>query len=275
MQRVYGTFGDDIRTLDLPDPDDDVLPGVPWGRFDLPLTPASWVVAAWQESVDEPESFRLGDSLAEEVAACILGSHGIPAEVGLAAFARIRTLMRDRGYRPLSEEAILEHLVRPLDVHGRPVRYRFPNVKSRQLAEALRRLPEVDPPSLDDRGLRSALMAFPGIGPKTASWIVRNQRASDSVAILDIHIVRACLLMGVFTISAVSPRNYMGLEDRFLEMCREMNVRASVMDAVMWKIMRSIKGTLLSHLVDDRRSLSDRFPSSPGGWRDVRERRWS
>ena len=46
--------------------------------------------------------------------------------------------------------------------------------------------------------LRDALTAIPGVGLKTASWAVRNHRASDSVAVLDVHIVRACEHLGVF-----------------------------------------------------------------------------
>ena len=39
--------------------------------------------------------------------------------------------------------------------------------------------------------LRDWLLAIPGIGPKTASWIVRNRTGSSAVAIIDVHILRA------------------------------------------------------------------------------------
>jgi endonuclease III len=46
--------------------------------------------------------------------------------------------------------------------------------------------------------MRQLLLSIEGIGPKTASWIVRNVMGSDDVAIIDIHILRACTGMGVF-----------------------------------------------------------------------------
>ena len=38
----------------------------------------------------KPPGYRLGRTLAEEFAACLLGGHGIPAPVGIAAYERLR-----------------------------------------------------------------------------------------------------------------------------------------------------------------------------------------
>src|SRR3546814_6148465 len=93
-----------------------------------------------------------------------------------------------------------------------------------------------------------ALPILPGIGPKTASWIVRNRRASDHVAILDVHIVRACSAIGVFPEGAQPARRYADLEQRFLAFCEATQSRASAMDAVMWSTMRSLSRGLLQQL---------------------------
>jgi thermostable 8-oxoguanine DNA glycosylase len=81
-------------------------------------------------------------------------------------------------------------------------------------------------------------MSFRGIGPKTASWIVRNWYDSDDVAILDVHIVRAGQIAGVFPRTAALPRDYYVLEDLFLRFARAIEVRPSALDAKMWSQMR-------------------------------------
>jgi thermostable 8-oxoguanine DNA glycosylase len=100
---------------------------------------------------------------------------------------------------------------------------------------------EDDPPPTDDAlAFRRHLMRIPGIGPKTASWITRNWLGSDEVAILDIHIIRAGLLIGLFDRSMRVPRDYEALERRFLEFCGALGARPSLLDAVMWRAMRNI-----------------------------------
>jgi thermostable 8-oxoguanine DNA glycosylase len=88
--------------------------------------------------------------------------------------------------------------------------------------------------------MRQLLLSIEGIGPKTASWIVRNVMGSDDVAIIDIHILRACTGMGVFPSDIRLPRDYEPLERRFIAFSNAIDVRPSVLDAVMWSEMRSI-----------------------------------
>jgi thermostable 8-oxoguanine DNA glycosylase len=81
-------------------------------------------------------------------------------------------------------------------------------------------------------------MAIPGIGPKTASWIVRNWTGTDEVAILDVHVIRAGQLIGLFPKHIRLPRDYSALEARFLEFSHALKVRASLLDAIIWREMR-------------------------------------
>src|SRR5437588_716410 len=93
MQTVRIIVDEEIAALELPAPTDDVLPSVAWGRYDVLFTPAFWAARVWLLHQDSRFSqFRLGTSLREEAAACVLGGFGIPAEVGVAAFSRLRTL---------------------------------------------------------------------------------------------------------------------------------------------------------------------------------------
>src|SRR5438309_524548 len=90
-QVVLRVNGERIEQLELPPPGKRLMRSVRWGRHDCPFTPAYWAAQAWlQECCQPPACLRIGSTLAEEIAACILGGHGMPAEIGLAAFARLR-----------------------------------------------------------------------------------------------------------------------------------------------------------------------------------------
>jgi hypothetical protein len=78
-------------------------------------------------------------------------------------------------------------------------------------------------------------MSLPGIGPKTASWIARNWLDADDVAILDIHIMRVGQVIGLFPLEQTVERHYMALEERFLRFAELLDVRASELDAIIWR----------------------------------------
>lgn len=266
VQQVIAAFRDGYRFLDLPDPDEVLMPGVIWGRHEHALTPAFWVSQAWMGGEVKREDFQLGKTLTEEVVACLLGGHGAPAEVGLAASARVRGEMSRRRADTLSQSVLEDLLLQPLQVRGRAVHYRFARQRAKYLACALIGLQSIDEESLSDIELREALCRLPGIGPKTASWIVRNRRGSDHVAILDIHIIRACRLMGVFPEDADPARHYRNLENRFLEFCARAGTRPSVTDAIMWATMRNISPRLMHFLVDEiKPEAKNRALSQRGG----------
>lgn len=209
-----------------------------WGSADLPLTPAYWAAQSWMWSLEEPEHFRLGRSLAEEMLACILGGYGIPAEVGLAAYDRLRPALANPASLT-DAERVHELLAEPLAVGDRQVRYRFARQKADYVAAACRELSDIDD-ELPDRLLRNRLMRLRGFGPKTASWVVRNWRASDEVAILDIHIVRAGNQLGIFRSDWSVERHYDLLEEAYLKFAKALGVKASILDSVMWMTMRQL-----------------------------------
>jgi N-glycosylase/DNA lyase len=224
--------------IELPAPDVEVLPGVRCGRPEEFLSPAYWAYQARADEVDWDDHHGLAAtrSLWEQVAFCLLGGHGITYEVNLAAFRHLlgSGVFDQAVATPRAIEALLAE---PLDVAGRRVRYRFPRVKAGYLADAHRRVTSGDTPA-SARALRDWLLELKGIGPKTASWIVRNHLGSDDVAILDIHVLRAGRLAGLFTESDNVQRHYFAMEDRFLRFARGLGVRASQLDIVMWQQMR-------------------------------------
>ncbi len=236
--------------VELPERDAELIKGVQWGSLDAFPTPAYWayqVIA--RRLMGRPAPYRLGRSLSEEVGACLLGGHGIPASVGIAAYHRLR----EHGAfdnRDVSEQQLLAWLTEPLRVGNRTVRYRFAAQKARYLAGALPMVRSA-PTFSTGKELRDWLLGAPGIGPKTASWIARNWMDADDVAILDIHIMRVGQAVGIFPMHQTVERNYMDLEVRFLQFAEALDVRASELDAVIWHEMASsptIVKQLVAHL---------------------------
>lgn len=240
MQTMYTIHSGRTYRRRMPSSDARLSSGIVWGRFDELFTAAYWCGQAWQAALHgRYPDLRLGNSLAEEMAACLLGGYGMPAEVGLAAFRRLRD--RDLLSGTPSAEVIERHLSEPFSISGRSVHYRFPRQKASYLEVCLSDAAKLDEVSLDDAALREALTGMPGIGLKTASWIVRNRRRSLSVAVVDVHILRAGRLLGLFGEHESPQRHYLSLESRFVELAEEIEAPTWLLDAVMWQHMRLLR----------------------------------
>lgn len=225
-----------VIQVELPSSHIEVMPGVKWGAVDAFPTPAYWFYqVVYRRLQGGPPQYKLGRTLAEEVGACLLGGHGIPAPVGLAAYERLRSAGAFTIEVP-SEQRLRVLLGEPLKFNGRLVRYRFASQKSRYLAATLRAVHQV-PELSSGRALRDWLMELPGIGFKTASWVARNWLSADDVAILDIHIQRFGQAIGLFPQNLTVERHYLEMEKRFLEFSKRIDVRASELDAVVWHEM--------------------------------------
>lgn len=232
-----------VVQFELPSARKEVLPGVRWGAVDAFPTPAYWAYQVLARRVGgQTIRYRLGETLAEEVSACLLGGHGIPASVGVAAFHKLKSKGLLSGTP--GEESLYLVLSEPIDIDGRSIRYRFAKQKSKYLAAALSRLAAGPAPTSAGKTLRDWLLDVPGIGPKTASWIARNWLDADDVAILDIHILRAGALAGFFERGLTVERDYLKLEEQFLRFSRAIGVRASELDAVIWLEMMSSPETV-------------------------------
>jgi thermostable 8-oxoguanine DNA glycosylase len=177
-------------------------------------------------------SHQLGHTLAEEVAACILGGWGMPYEIGLAAFEAVRADVLSRTAVP-SEEQLLTILSQPFDIAGHPRKYRFARQRSARLAAALSFIDATELPA-NDQQVRDHLLQAPGIGMKTASWIVRNHWGSSNVAVLDVHVIRAGVRAGIFDPGMTPVRHYREMEGFFIAWANTGAVRAADLDAVIW-----------------------------------------
>jgi len=228
--------GHSVVMVQFPSAKMEVLPGLRWGAIEAFPTPAYWayqVIA--RRIVGGPPKHRLGRTLAEEVVACLLGGHGIPAQIGLAAFRSLRSTGL-LGGTPTAD-ALQRILAQPMAVAGRTVHYRFASRKATYVANALRVLEGADPPQRSGRELRDWLLRLDGVGYKTASWVARNWMDANDVAILDIHVLRAGSLGGFLNNNLTVERDYLQLENAFLDFSDALGVRASELDAVIWQEM--------------------------------------
>jgi thermostable 8-oxoguanine DNA glycosylase len=221
-------------------PEEEVLPGVLFGREEWVPSPAYWAALAAKENSFEAYISPSGTPLSEDVAFCLLGGHGIKMEINQAAWRQLKQAGFFAETSASDPGKIEEVLRQPLQIEGRQIRYRFPRQRAQRISYALNHLNDQAFSVCEPTALRSALMTLPGIGPKTASWIVRNWTGSDNVAILDIHVVRAGQMMGLFPERLRLAKEYYILEARFLQFARLLGIRASILDALIWREMRAL-----------------------------------
>jgi N-glycosylase/DNA lyase len=168
---------------------------------------------------------------------CLLGGHGITWEVNRAAFSRVSAAGLLNGRR-VTADFVTKRLSKPFTIGGRLVHYRFPKQKAYYVTEAINRLATEDPPRENYSLFREWLLEFRGIGRKTASWITRNVLDCSRIAVIDVHLFRACVLMGLFSGKEDIDRDYYRLEERYLEFAKALGVDSQKLDVVIWKTMR-------------------------------------
>lgn len=227
------------------DAEEDVFPGVRYGRPDELLTPAYWVMRCKAASTSKFDFVNRHGSLNEEIGFCLLGGYGVTLEVAEAFFLALKAKKVFDEKSDPSEELIMKLLCTPTKVKDRWHKYRFPRQRAYRLHKALKKLSSMQLQTNNPILFRNEIQSLEGVGPKTASWIARNWLGTDSVAILDIHVLRAGWMMNLFSEGCKLPRDYASLENKFLTFAENIKVRASVLDAIIWSDMRKFGSRLV------------------------------
>ena len=233
----------------IPNENIEVIPGVPWGCVSRPFTPAYWRLACIASgAINDIQRYHLGRSLEEEVVACLLGGHSVTGEMGLAAFNHLR---HNRAIEQARSINIFESLLKePLNVGGKLIRYRFPKQKAKYITAALAYLDAKSPPLDSGKSLRNWLTAIPGIGNKTASWIARNWLDAQDVAIIDIHIHRAGVIIGIFNPNDDVSKDYLRMEECFLRLAEGISIPSNILDHQIWNDLRVTPSTVRKMLTE-------------------------
>lgn len=229
------------KEIFIPNEHDVLYEDIKWGKFEKLFTPAFWYSQTlfFEAKNDNIFKYRIGSSFKQEVVACLLGGYGIPSEIGNAKFNQLI----DSGFfdkENFSINEISEILHMPTNFKGNKIKYRFASQKSKYIYDALEKISIIDDKKLSDLELREFLTTIKGIGLKTASWIIRNHRQSNEVAILDIHIYRAGIITGFFNFTDKIEKNYLDMEKKFLRFSKELKIEALKLDVIIWRIMKTI-----------------------------------
>jgi N-glycosylase/DNA lyase len=239
-QTLHYWVGDAEIKREMPDAEAEVIPGVFWGEHSVLFTPAYWLSQFWMGGLDQVtrSPYKAHGTLSEELVFCMLGGYGVTAELATAAFEACHEA-RLISHLETSIDEWATQLQRPLMVNGRQQKYRYPKQKARYIAGAMAYLQKNPLAAHNGRELRDELLKINGVGPKTAGWVARNYLDTDEVAILDIHLIRAGLLCGVFTPSQRVERDYFEMEIRFIDFCNVLTARPAVLDCLIWDQMRA------------------------------------
>jgi N-glycosylase/DNA lyase len=234
---VTATAPLDVPTTLRLDVDGDVWECL-WGRTDEWGSPAFWVEQTRRGNYeDRVDDAKADADLLSETVFCLLGGYGVTAEHARLAH---QVLMAQRWVSPPSAAQVTSVLSRPLP-DGR--RYRFPRQRGQRIAAAWSAVPHAPE---DPTELHEWLLDLNGVGPKTAAWIVRNFHGSDTVAIVDIWMVRALELCGVFRDSWRVDRDYASYQSAFHQYAQAGGVRPSALDMCIWEQARLTPDLLVS-----------------------------
>lgn len=250
MSRVVSLLiGERLVEREMHDAGSEVIPGVMWGDPWTPFTPSYWLAQAWMSEIDLKPSrkYSAKHDIIGELGFCLLGGFGITAELATAAYERCwqAGLFSRLETKP---EVWRAELSAPLQVGDRMIRYRYPNQKSRFLAAAMEYVRSNELRTDSGLALREQLLNIKGVGYKIASWVARNVLDSDEIAILDIHLIRAGRLCGLFPPEQRVERHYKEMESRFLLFCEKLHIRPAELDLLIWEDMRAAGGLPLQLL---------------------------
>lgn len=226
----------------------------PGGRVSLGLDiHQAWVACAdlFTEAVTRSVT-PTEASFQRELLFCLLGGFGVSFEMAASASAVIDCLepyaahwSSDNLSDRIEQELRLPQF-EPRTAAGGLRRYRFPARKAQTVARSVDWIrstgPVVERLVLieDEHRRRTLLEECPGVGPKTGSWILRNLGLASSLAILDVHVVRALESCGRVADPSL-PRDYLAVEEAFLTWCRELDALPAAFDLFLWEWQR---GTL-------------------------------
>ena len=197
-----------------------------------------------------PAGVVRNEDVEDELLFCLLGGYGITEEHGRSAWQAVRRLepfsevWRDDDLFTRVMATLERPQFEPRRADGSLRRYRFPKrkaaiiVKARGWVHSRKPLDECLLYWDDPKDRRRILLECPGLGLKSASWLLRNLGMGDGLAVLDVHLVRALQDAKRIANEIRLPRDYYAVEQAFLDWCHELNAPSAAFDLFIWEWQR-------------------------------------
>jgi len=192
--------------------------------------------------------------LRDELIFCLISGHAVPYELARSAASVVTALdpFHDHWSQPVLQRRLRYEFERPQFEprrrDGELRRYRFPNRKATLLASACAWVRDQGSvwKRLNALGCelerRKLLCDCPGVGMKTASFLLRNCGLADCLAVLDVHILRLMRVAGRLA-DVTLPRDYAQAEVQYLRWCRELEASPAAFDLLLWELGRGVLST--------------------------------
>ena len=220
------------------------------GRYG-PSVELAWeaVSSRYEEAVKPPVSWCRAE-VEHELLFCLMGGFGVSYEHGRTASEIVWQLepfsekLEDCELFDMLSNSLMLPQFGPPKADGTLRRYRYPFQKASTIVKVRNWLRFNKP--LHERLLefgscqerRALLIGCPGIGMKTASWLLRNLGLGRELAIIDIHVYRALVETERIPIGTRLPRDYGIAERAFLEWCQELGAPPDAFDLFIWHRQR-------------------------------------
>jgi N-glycosylase/DNA lyase len=185
-----------------------------------------------------------------ELVFCLLSGFSVSYELACSAANCVTQLdpFNPRWTDDRLHETLLSELCKPQfeprGAGGQLRRYRFPQMKAglllraRGWVTAQGNVLETLLAQASDQERRQLLCECPGLGPKSATLLLRNIGLANHLAIVDVHIRRALVAAG--RVDVRSAMCYEAAERAFLTWCDDLHAAAPAFDLFLWEWQRGM-----------------------------------
>ena len=203
----------------------------------------------WGNMQSVSETDHSEETLWEELVCCVLSS-----QVKFELSQAVTQNLKHNGLLELEtldfsyEEQLGELLRSPVMVDGRSIKYRFPNIKAKQITAARENiygngssLREMRDKYSETSELRTALVNLvPGLGMKQASMYLRNVSNSFELAVIDSHVLKYMNVLDLIrkVPSTISKAQYLVKESMLTEYTEKFGYPVGCVDYAIWIVMR-------------------------------------
>lgn len=201
--------------------------------------------------------------LFHELIICILGS-GVRYEIAVSYAMAIKSskcLNKKDAFNSKKTEKIISSILNGEVANhwnDKPYkRYRYPNIRATYISESYCNITKefgslhsfLHSAHSPSEARRTIVRICPGIGPKQASHFLKNVGYSDSLAILDRHIIKYMELAendNTSTYQLGSIDKYERIESKYISAISAFDYPVAIVDQAMWFIMRTLNKETLA-----------------------------